>query len=757
MAYFILFLVLFSPIFLIFLIRNKNHYTSGETPENLFIELLELLAQGLGTIGVLFDKNKVMTHKHPKVRSYECTESTTDGTFPARRNMLLKEHGDGSLKSSPVPGKINNLNDILNWTYKSFGEDCKCIGWRDLIREIEEEKEVYDSTGGDRKKVMKKWTYYELTDYKWMTAKEFVTLVNNTSYGLASLGVKPGEKILIYARTSYKWLQFAHACWHRCVVVVTAYESLDQNGLLASVVETEASYVFADSNTYSKLVKFCGSGLNIKGIILSSQEDKEKISLQDKKFMDSYKITTLDELVAIGEENPVPPASAGLDDTCCVMYTSGTGGGSKGVELTHGNLLSAISGVQAVVEGLESSNDSYLAYLPMSHVLECVIVNVCLFYGIKIGFGSIWTLNNDSVRNCKSDLQALCPSVIAGVPAVWESMKRNILTILSQQSLFKRVMFKFFFHLKWYLMHANLPTSFIDNVIFKRIKHQLGGRVRFVLNGGAPIHPSTKKFINVCAVSVINGYGLTETTGMGAVQYHEDSNDLAATGPPTASVEVKLAPIDDEDGATNSPSVEPTGEVWIRGPAVMKGYYKNPELTKKAFTEDGWFKTGDVGSWTKHGTLKIVGRIRNLVKLSNGEYVSLDKLDALYRSSPYVENVCVFYRDDCPRVVALISPVEKALFDLALSLDVATKEDMHDLAHICSNKKVTEFVYKNLVNLATTSNFNKVEIPAKIALSPLRWTPENKYLTAAFKVCRANILEFNNTLVNKMLDEVCSS
>lgn len=753
MAHLVLLLVLFSPIVLILLAKDRGYGRKGGSQKSLLVELLGLLDQGLVTLGIHKGPQKDMFGERFKVRSYECEEDVEDDTLPARRNISLRVHGDGNLKDSPLPGRVNNLNDVLNWTLKSFGPDNQCIGWRDLIREIVEEKEVYDSSGGTREKVMKKWTYYELTDYKWMSAREFQTLVNHTASGLASLGLNFGDKILMYARTSYKWLQLAHACWHRGIVVVTAYEALDYNAISVSITETEASYIYADINTCGKLAEFCKNNISIKGIILSTGDDKKDTSPEGQRFLNSYKIVTLDDLVAAGKENVIPPAESGLKDTCCIMYTSGTAGGSKGVELCHGNLVSAIAGVQSIVEGLESSCDRYLAYLPMSHVLECVIVNVCLFYGIPVGFGSIWTLNSDSVRNCKSDIQALRPSVMAGVPAVWESMKRNIVSVLNQQSLFRRVMFRVFFNLKWHLCRANIPTGFIDNVIFKRIKEQLGGRLRFVLNGGAPIHPSTKKFISMCAVKIINGYGLTETAGMGAVQYHDDSLHLDITGPPTASVEIKLAPLKDTEHHSGLGLSKP-GEIWIRGPSVMKGYYKKSELNKESFTDDGWFKTGDVGAWTKWGTLKIVDRIKNLVKLSNGEYISLDKLDALYKSSPYVENMCVFYREDCPRTVALISPVEKALYELACDIGVAGESDLHDLPYLCLNKKLVDAVYKNLLTLATASNFNKSEIPVKIILMPFRWTPDNKYLTAAFKVSRGYIAAQNKELLNSIFEEI---
>jgi len=212
---------------------------------------------------------------------------------------------------------------------------------------------------------------------------------------------------------------------------------------------------------------------------------------------------------------------------------------------------------------------------------------------------------------------------------------------------------------------------------------------------------------------MILGYGLTETCACGALgsllQYTSD-----AIGPMPASVEVKLVSLPDMGySVDNDP---PQGEIYIRGPAILRGYYDNAEEMSKAMTEDGWFKSGDIGEFDKVGHLKVIDRAKNLIKLQGGEYIALEKLETVYRASPLTANVMIDGSPDHPRPIAVVMPVEKALVAKAKSLGV----EQHEMYQ---SEKVKDAVLKDLLAAGRTAGLQSLEMVAGVVLSEEEWTP----------------------------------
>ena len=269
-----------------------------------------------------------------------------------------------------------------------------------------------------------------------------------------------------------------------------------------------------------------------------------------------------------------------------------------------------------------------LTYLPQAHILEFVFENACLYWGGTMGYGNPKTLSDQSVRNCKGDIREFKPTILVGVPAVWESVKKGIITKVNAGSPLVKNLFWAALSAKGFLMSTGLPgTAVLDAVVFKKIKDATGGRLRLCMNGGGPIAKETQRFISMAITPMVGGYGLTETTAMGALCDPMHWTD-SALGDIPSSIEIKL--VDFADAGYYSTNNPPQGEIWIRGDAVMENYFKNEQETKEAVTADKWFKTGDIGEFDKNGHLRIIDRKKNLVKTQNGEYIALEKVCLLF-------------------------------------------------------------------------------------------------------------------------------
>lgn len=252
-----------------------------------------------------------------------------------------------------------------------------------------------------------------------------------------------------------------------------------------------------------------------------------------------------------------------------------------------------------------------------------------------MGYGSPKTLSDQSVRNCKGDIREFKPTILVGVPAVWESVKKGIVAKVNAGSPVVKNLFWAALSAKGFLMSTGLPgTAVLDAVVFKKIKDATGGRLRLCMNGGGPIAKDTQRFISMAITPMVGGYGLTETTAMGALCDPMHWTD-SALGDIPSSVEIKL--VDFADAGYYAASKPPQGEIWIRGDAVMEGYFENEQETKETITADGWFKTGDIGEFDKNGHLRIIDRKKNLVKTQNGEYIALEKV--FHSQPPFLESI----------------------------------------------------------------------------------------------------------------------
>jgi len=247
-----------------------------------------------------------------------------------------------------------------------------------------------------------------------------------------------------------------------------------------------------------------------------------------KELFPKLKIISLQDVKKLGEHNPVKPVPPHPDDLCCLMYTSGTTGAPKGVPLKHRNVVAAskslprigshptdtssVAGLETVFKKFVSSDDSVLCYLPLAHSFEFAFENCCFYWGVKMGYGSPRTLSDISMRNCKGDIKEFKPTILVGVPAVWETIRKGIEQKVAESGYLASHVFWCAMTLKAFLCAWKLPgPGLLDTLVFDKVKLETGGRLRACFNGAGPIGKETRRFISFAVVPMLMGYGLTET------------------------------------------------------------------------------------------------------------------------------------------------------------------------------------------------------------------------------------------------------
>ncbi|KAK1070608.1 long-chain fatty acid-CoA ligase [Friedmanniomyces endolithicus] len=676
-----------------------------------------------------------------------------DGETIPRRNIRTKDE----LKVTPDP-ETKTVFDILKRSSAKFG-NAKALGKRRLIKMHEEVKKVKKVVDGKEQEQDKKWTFFELSGYEYMSFIEYEQMALKVGCGYRALGMQSPDRVHLFAATHPYWLATAHGASSQSMPIFTAYDTLGEEGLKHSLQQTHAKAIFLDPHLITKLIKPLNEAKDIQHVVYNdddaptSKADPEKVQADIKQLKEAHPHLTVhsfSELLKLGEENMVEPTPPSPDDLCCIMYTSGSTGSPKGVLLSHKNVLAAIAGVDVIVGPYLGPGDGLLTYLPLAHILEFVFESATIYWGGTMGYGNPRTISDASVRNCRGDIAEFKPTILVGVPAVWETVKKGIMAKVGKLSVIQRNMFWGAYNTKNFLMAnssymplSGFGTSILDSVVFKKIQEATGGKLRICMNGGGPIAKETQRFISMTIAPMISGYGLTETAAMGALTDPLSWTD-AALGEIPGSVEVKLVDFADAGYfSTNSP---PQGEIWIRGASIVKGYLNLEKETKEAFTDDGWFKTGDIGEFDQFGQLRIIDRKKNLVKMAHGEYIALEKLESVYRSCPLVGNICVIADQSKNKPVAIVVPVEAALKSLAEKSGVKG----HGVEDLCHKDEMNAAVLKEMQAAGKNGGLSGIEMIEGVVLSDEEWTPQNGLVTSAQKLNRKGLMEKYKSQIDKV-------
>ncbi|NWJ03643.1 ACSL4 ligase, partial [Crypturellus undulatus] len=630
-----------------------------------------------------------------------------------------------SLAHINIPG-ADTLDKLFDHALARFGKK-DCLGTREILSE---ENEMQPNG-----KVFKKLI---LGTYKWLSYEEVNQKVNHLGSGLAALGLTPRSTVVIFCETRAEWMIAALACFKYNFPLVTLYATLGEEAVTYGLNECGASYLITSAELLESKLKTALSQVScLKHIIYVDKKTINKSEYPEN--LEIHSMQTVEELGAKPEHLSVLPSRPVPTDLALVMYTSGSTGRPKGVMMMHKNLIAGMTGQCERIPGL-GPKDTYIGYLPLAHVLELTAEISCVTYGCRIGYSSPLTLSDQSSKikkGSKGDCTVLKPTLMAAVPEIMDRIYKNVMSKVQEMNYIQRTLFKIGYDYKLEQIKRGYDAPLCNILLFKKVKALLGGNIRMMLSGGAPLSPQTQRFMNICfCCPVGQGYGLTETCGAGTITEVADYS-TGRVGAPLICCEIKLRDWQ-EGGYTNRDKPNPRGEIIIGGPNVSMGYFKNEEKTSEDFSVDEngqrWFSTGDIGEFHPDGCLQIIDRKKDLVKLQAGEYVSLGKVEAALKNCPLIDNICAYAKSDQSYVISFVVPNQKKLTALAEQKGITGT-----WVDICNNPIMEAEILREIKEVANKMKLERFEIPIKVRLSPEPWTPETGLVTDAFKLKRKEL------------------
>ncbi|NXM79675.1 ACSL4 ligase, partial [Oenanthe oenanthe] len=630
-----------------------------------------------------------------------------------------------ALANINIPG-ADTLDKLFDHALAKFGKK-DCLGTREILSE---ENEMQPNG-----KVFKKLI---LGTYRWLSYEEVNEKITCLGNGLTALGLTPKSTIAIFCETRAEWLIVALTCFKYNFPLVTLYATLGEEAVTYGLNECGASYLVTSVELLESKLKTALPEVScLKHIIYVDTKIVNKSEYPENVEIHSMQAVT--ELGAKPENSSILPSRPVPTDLALVMYTSGSTGRPKGVMMMHKNLIAGMTGQCERIPGL-GPKDTYIGYLPLAHVLELTAEVSCITYGCRIGYSSPLTLSDQSSKikkGSKGDCTVLKPTLMAAVPEIMDRIYKNVMSKVQEMNYIQRTLFKIGYDYKLEQIKRGYDAPLCNILLFKKVKALLGGNVRMMLSGGAPLSPQTQRFMNICfCCPVGQGYGLTETCGAGTITEVADYS-TGRVGAPLICCEIKLRDWQ-EGGYTNKDKPNPRGEIMIGGPNVSMGYFKNEEKTTEEFSVDEngqrWFCTGDIGEFHPDGCLQIIDRKKDLVKLQAGEYVSLGKVEAALKNCPLIDNICAYAKSDQSYVISFVVPNQKKLTALAEQKGVSGT-----WVDICNHPTMEAEILQEIKEVANKMKLERFEIPIKVRLSPEPWTPETGLVTDAFKLKRKEL------------------
>ncbi|MDH3270974.1 MAG: long-chain fatty acid--CoA ligase [Gemmatimonadota bacterium] len=538
---------------------------------------------------------------------------------------------------------------------------------------------------------------------------EALVQVRRVGLALKDMGFVRGDRVAILSENRYEWAIVDYGCLCTGVIVVPIYPTL---------TAPQLRYILEDS----------GSTL----VFVSGQAQAEKVVEATEAIAHRVDIVAFDpasvrDVVAWGDFLErgeggdttwfrTEALEAEPHDVATVLYTSGTTGQPKGVMLTHNNIASNVRGSRMILP--LGNEDNTISFLPLSHILQRMVDYLFFWTGCTIGYPR-------SLDTLIVDLKKLEPTVVVSVPRIYEKIYNGV---MDARGLKKKL-------IDWAVgvadraadlrLAGDRPRGFLalkyaiaDKLVFSKVKDAVGGRLRYFVSGGGPLAPALNRFFYSIGLTILEGYGLTETSPVTNVNT-EAFFRIGTVGKPIPSTEIRIAP---------------DGEILVRGPQVMKGYYKKPELTAEVIDSDGWFATGDIGTIDADGYLTITDRKKDIIVTAGGKNVAPQPVENRLSTHPLVEQV-VMVGDKRRYPSLLVVPSFGLLESWAKGQGIAWSS-RDELIH---DPRVVKHVETEL--FARLGDFASYERPKKIALLEHEFTVENGLLTPTLKVKRRVVHE----------------
>lgn len=482
--------------------------------------------------------------------------------------------------------------------------------------------------------------------------------------GLQSLGIQPGDRVAIFADNGPRWLMADLGSLFMGAVNVPRSAIADPQELAYILRHTGSTVLIAENLKTLQRVQDTVSELGIDKIIL----------LSDEAAPPGINYLIFDQLLDKGRTHGFNPPALRRSDLATIIHTSGTSGNPKGVMLTHGNIMHQVEYAEVAVQ--PKPGHQVLTILPTWHSYE----RACEYFLLSRGCTLVYT----NPRYMKQDLKKYPPHFLIAVPRIWESLYEGITKQFQAKSSFMQKLIGFFLSTsERYIMARRIakghslqhldasatqrlqnrilalllsPVHWVaDKLVYAKVRQAIGPDFQHAISGGGSLPAYLDMFYEIAGVSILNGYGLTETSPILAAR-RPTLNVRGTVGPPLPHTEIKI--VDLETGADLPQGSR--GIVMGRGPQVMRGYYNNPEATDKVLSADGWFNTGDLGWLTPDGQLVITGRAKDTIVLLNGENIEPQPLEDVCAQSPYIQQIVIVGQDQ-KQLGALIYPALEAL------------------------------------------------------------------------------------------------
>ena len=559
----------------------------------------------------------------------------------------------------------------------------------------------------------------------------------------------------IYSKNRIEWIMAYLGSHANSVTVVTIYDTLGEKSMEYIFQQTDLETILIEACCLKNICKLAKEKRinKLKNLIVVDSEDEPDL-LEELKSL-GINIYTFDQIIEKGknEGKDITLDPAKPETICTICYTSGTTSLPKGAMVTHEALESTINCMDHT--GFEYfEDDIYLSFLPYAHIMETLI------FALIMTHGRTFALYSGNPRNLTEDAKILKPTIMTSVPRIFQRVYEGIQKELSKKSKLTQAIFNKAIEIKMkdFKEKGIITNPFLDYLVFKEVRNILGGRMRFMLVGSAPMDPYLMNFLQ-CALSckIVEGYGQTEDCAgvLISSQYDRICQHL---GGPGWNGEAKLVDVEELDYHSTDIDPEtgikhPRGELCIRGPLLFKGYLDDEENTKLAIDKDGWLHTGDVAMvLTEHGNaIRIIDRVKNIFKLQQGEYVAPEKLENAFVDSHFVEQIFVYGDSYQNYLVAIIVPNRNAIVDFLNSKNIECNKD--NCQEFYENKELKDEILKDLEKFGKKADFKGFEIIKKIYLSPEPFTVENDLCTPTLKIRRHIAKKYFADIIKKLYSE----
>ncbi len=566
-------------------------------------------------------------------------------------------------------------------------------------------------------------------DGKWIaiSSDEMITRAENIALGLYSLGLRKADRAALLAPNSPEWTLTDAGCQFAGIIDVPIYTTLAGSSVKYILDDSGAKVLFLqDKNAYDLLAENLIECKTIEKFIFFDAKD---VSLENSISL--FELEELGSELKKAQPDLLSELSNAIDpgDVATLIYTSGTTGEPKGVMLSHTNLVS--NAIDAGAGFTFSDEDKPLSVLPLSHVFERSGMYLYILNGMAVHYA-------ESIEKVADNLQELSPTIFVGVPRLFEKVYAKAKLKAAQESRIKEAIFDWAVAVaKEYALQVEkgeeisyllaVKHSIADSLVFSKMRAFFGGKLRSCITGGAALSDAIYLIFTGAGISIMQGYGLTETSPV-ITSNSESNGRLGTVGKTIRNVQIRTAA---------------DGEIEVVGSNVMLGYYNKPDATRKVFTEDGWFKTGDIGEISEDGFLRITDRKKELFKTSGGKYIAPSPIEQLIKNCRYVNQV-VLVGNDRKFPAALIIPNfdELELYARSEGLNLKTPKEF------CRNPRVLE-LFENEIDKAceNLSNYERVK---KIALLEDELTVEGGELTPTLKVKRRIVNEKHGQIINQI-------